>query len=86
MRLLGFRMFVLCLLVAVFTGCTSRVDAEKALTSEGMTNIKVTGYDFFACSKDDFYHTGFTAVNVLGKSVEGTVCSGLFFKGSTIRY
>jgi hypothetical protein len=67
-------------------GCTSPADAERALKSEGMTNIKVTGYNFFACSKDDFYHTGFTATNFLGNNVEGTVCSGLLFKGSTIRY
>lgn len=70
----------------VFTGCTSKHDAEKALNAEGMTNIEVTGYNWFACSKDDFYHTGFKATNALGKPVEGTVCSGLLFKGSTIRY
>jgi hypothetical protein len=84
-----FKMFKLSLLAAIvagLTGCTSQHDAEKALGSEGMTNIKVTGYHFFACSKDDFYHTGFTATNFLGKNVEGTVCSGLLFKGSTIRY
>jgi hypothetical protein len=87
-----FKMFKLSLFVVIvagsvgLTGCTSPQDAEKALNAEGMTNIKVTGYKFFACSRDDFYNTGFTATNSVGKNVEGTVCSGLFFKGSTIRY
>ena len=75
------------LLAAIlFTGCTSKEDAEKALKNQGFTNVNVTGYSFFACSKDDFYHTGFTAVNPQGNTVEGTVCSGLLFKGSTIRW
>jgi hypothetical protein len=76
----------LVVIIAGLTGCTSPQDAEKALKAEGMTNIQMNGYSWFACSKDDFYHTGFTATNFLGKPVEGTVCSGLLFKGSTIRY
>ena len=82
------RTLALSLLFAglVFSGCTNRTDAEKALNAEGMSNIQVTGYSWFACSKDDFYHTGFTATNFSGNPIEGTVCSGLLFKGSTIRY
>lgn len=73
--------FVLTFLSA----CTNRNDAEKALRAEGYTNIQITGYDFFACGKDDFYHTGFKAINREGKTVEGTVCSGIL-KKSTVRY
>jgi len=68
------------------SGCTSQSDAKRALSAESYTNINYTGYDFFACSEDDFYHTGFSATNSNGKVVNGTVCSGLIFKSATIRY
>lgn len=68
------------------SGCTSQKDAQRALTAEGYENIQYTGYNPFACSDDDFYHTGFSAVNEKGRLVTGTVCSGLFFKSATIRY
>jgi len=70
----------------MLASCTSETDASRALTAQGFTNVEVTGYDFFACSKDDFYHTGFTAKNTQGTKVTGTVCSGLLFKSATIRY
>jgi len=73
-------------LVLVIQGCTNKGDAERALSAQGFTNIKITGYNFFACSEDDFYHTGFTAINTKGKKVNGTVCSGILFKNATIRY
>jgi len=72
--------------ILLMSGCTSEKEAKKALESESYTHIKYTGYHFFACSKDDFFHTGFKARNSKNKVVEGTVCSGLIFKGSTIRY
>ena len=80
--------FALSILIALLcvSGCTNDDDAFRALNAEGYTNIQTGGYAFFACSKDDFYHTSFTAKNAKGKTVEGVVCSGLFFKGSTIRY
>ena len=67
-------------------GCTSKEDANRALKSQGFTNIKVTGYNPLACSQDDFYHTSFTALNTKGEHISGTVCSGLIFKNATIRY
>ena len=73
-------------IAAMFTACTSATDANKALEAEGYTDITFTGYDWFTCSKDDTYHTGFTAKNREGKTVTGTVCSGMLFKGATIRY
>lgn len=67
------------------SACTNEEDAYRALQAEGFEDIKFTGYDFFACSEDDFYHTGFIAKrNQL--EVRGTVCSGLFFKRSTVRW
>lgn len=73
-------------IIAPLSGCTSRKDANHALKSAGYTDIKTNGYAWFACSKDDFHHTKFTATNVRGKIVSGTVCSGLFFKNATIRF
>ena len=70
----------------LFTGCTSQSDAERALKAEGYENIQMTGYNILSCSEDDFYHTGFSAVNHKGRVVTGTVCSGLLFKSATIRY
>jgi len=72
--------------ILVLAGCTSKQDAERALKAQGFNDIKVTGYDFLACSSDDFYHTGFTATNTNGKIVRGTVCSGILFKNATIRF
>jgi len=74
------------LLAALLCGCTNEGKAFEALDNEGFTDIKFTGYQFFECGKDDTYHTGFTAKNSNGKTVTGTVCGGLLFKGSTIRY
>ena len=77
------------LMVAIglmLVGCTSKEDANRALRSQGFTDIHITGYDFLSCSKDDFYHTGFTAKNMQGITVRGTVCSGLIFKSATVRF
>jgi len=74
------------LALGLLTGCTNKEDADRALRAQGFTNIQETGYDFMACSENDFYHTGFTATNSNGKRVSGTVCSGVLFKSATIRY
>lgn len=68
------------------TGCTNSTDAINALQDTGFTDIQMTGYRFFSCSKDDFYHTGFIAKNIQGRTVKGTVCSGFLFKNSTVRF
>lgn len=70
----------------LLTGCCNKDDAYNALHSAGYTNVKITSYHWFACSDDDFYHTGFIATNIRNERVSGTVCSGLFFKNSTIRF
>lgn len=79
--------FALSLLIALLcAGCTDSDGAINALENEGFTEIRITGYNVFACSEDDFYHTSFSAKNSNGKTVTGTVCAGMFLKGSTIRY
>lgn len=71
--------------VATLTACSSRKDAESALTSAGFTKIETQGYSFFGCGDDDTFKTKFTAQNPQGKQVSGVVCSG-WFKGGTIRF
>ena len=70
----------------IVTGGVSETDANRALKAQGFTDVKITGYEFFDCSQDDFFHTGFTAKNIHGEEIKGTVCSGIFFKNSTIRF
>lgn len=67
------------------SGCTDAKNAERILTSQGYTDVQITGYDFFGCSEDDFQHTGFKAKSVNGSDISGTVCSGILFKNSTVR-
>jgi hypothetical protein len=75
-------MLVICLLAI---GCTNEKEARRVLDMEGVTQASMTGYSWFTCSKDDFYHTGFTGTRN-GKQVTGTVCSGFWLRGSTVRY
>lgn len=75
---------LLTLTLLALTGCTNADKATSVLHKQGYTDIEITGYDFFACSEDDFYATGFEAKTVTGEHISGTVCSGMF-KGNTIR-
>lgn len=73
-------------LFAIFlTGCSDPDVATKALKGAGYSDIKITGFDMWACGKDDTYSTGFTAKGPTGVEVSGAVCSGLLFKNATIR-
>lgn len=81
-----FRKILMTLLFVIITGCTNPNDAINALQDSGFTDIQITGYHWLACSKDDTYHTGFIATNPQGRIVKGTVCSGLIFKNSTVRF
>ena len=65
---------------------TNESDAARALSAQGLTNIQYTGFKYFGCGEDDFFHTGFTATNSQGKVVSGTVCSGIWTKDATIRW
>lgn len=57
----------------------------KVLQDEGYTDIEVTGWRPLMKGKDDFYSTGFSAVNKNGVRVTGAVTGGPF-KGRTIRF
>jgi len=51
------------LLLLLCVGCTNESSSAEALDAMGFTDVHFTGYSFFACSKDDEYHTGFKAKN-----------------------
>ena len=80
------RIILLCATALAILSCTDTEGARKVLESQGFRNIEITGYNFFGCGKDDAVHTGFSATGLDGNPIEGTVCSGLIFKGSTVRY
>lgn len=67
-------------------GCTQQDTARRILEDAGYTNVQLQGYAFLACSEDDTYHDAFTATNPNGRHVSGTVCAGMLFKNSTIRF
>ena len=79
------KLIAFCICLIFVYGCTDAPKARSVLNSQGFKEVNITGYNFMACSKDDFYSTGFTATTSAGTRVSGTVCTGLF-KGSTIRF
>ena len=66
-------------------GCTNAEKATQVLQAQGYREVTITGYKWLGCAKDDAYHTGFRAKAPSGQRVDGTVCAGLWVKGSTIR-
>lgn len=76
---------ILLLATLLISGCTNPGSAKKLLEDNGYTQVQITGYKPFACSDDDYFHTGFVAMSPAGKPVSGVVCSGIL-KGSTIRF
>lgn len=80
------KLALLALATFAFMSCTNAEEAKRVLEAQGFKNIEITGYNFFGCGKDDTFHTGFIAIGQNGQAVEGTVCSGMFFKGSTVRF
>lgn len=73
-------------ILLALTGCTDPDSSTRILKASGFKDIQITGYNFFACSRDDFYHTGFKAKSFDGQEVSGTVCSGILFKNHTVRF
>lgn len=69
---------IICLLI--LASCTDPKAAQDALDDVGMKDIKIGDYAWFACSKDDWYHTSFVATNPNGKIVEGVVVQRFLFQ------
>lgn len=70
----------------IVTGCgVDPRTAKRALEANGLTNIRIEGYSWFGCGKEDAFASNFSAVGVNGQPVTGSVCQGIF-KGTTIRF
>lgn len=77
-------LIIFFLLIA--SSCDNPKEAREVLVKTGYHPIKVGGYDWNGCSKDDWYATKFKAYNADSSQIlTGTVCQGIF-KGKTIRY
>lgn len=64
--------------------------AIRTLETQGYSNLQITEHVWFAvgfrgCDKNDAARFTARATNPAGKQVEVCVCTGLFFKGGTIR-
>lgn len=71
---------------SLLQACTDTSDQNvRLLESMGMSQVKLGGYGWFACSQDDTYSTKFEAVGANGQPVSGTLCGG-FLKGTTVRF
>lgn len=77
-------LLALAMMAGLLSGCTESGKARRILENDGYVDVNITGWRPLACGKDDWYSTGFVAKKN-GKTIEGTVCSGLVFKSSTIR-
>ncbi len=75
-----------CFMSVFIGGCVDQETALRVLSSNGYTNIQITGYSPFSCSEDDFNSTGFIATSPSGQKVRGAVCTGILFKNATIRF
>lgn len=69
----------------LLSSCSGASTSEILLEEQGYSNVKIQGFNFFACSEDDWYRYNFTAINSNGNQVKGVVCSAPL-KGSTIRF
>lgn len=80
------RKLLFIFIILIISSC-DKSGTKALLLNQGYTDVDTSGgYSWFACSKDDFFATEFTAKNPAGNIVSGTVCEGLLFKGSTIRF
>lgn len=76
---------ILTILLFALCACTDESASTRTLKDSGFTDIRLTGYSYFACSDDDTFHTGFTAKNSQGREVSGVVCCG-WLKSCTVRF
>lgn len=81
------KIFVSAFLALTLASCgVNQSRAVKNLEASGLTNVRVGGYAWFACSQDDSFGSTFTATGANGQPVTGSVCSGFWGKGMTIRF
>ena len=81
------RIILAVLLSLSSTSCTDADAATGTLLDAGYTEVKVEGWDVWACGEGDWSSTKFVALNPTGtRNVRGVVCCGLFLKSCTIRH
>lgn len=80
-----FTKIFMCGAVCLVAGCTDEKESSRTLKAMGFTEVQMTGYDWFSCSEEDTFHTGFRAKNFKGETVEGVVCCG-WLKNCTVRF
>lgn len=68
----------------VFAGCNDPDSATRILRNDGYENIVICGTNWVSCGEGDWFRTCFKAKKN-GNEITGTVCSGLLFKGHTVR-
>lgn len=77
--------YLLILSLVLLSACSgSKKKVNDILVADGYSNVTVTGAKYFSCSDKDTYSNGFAATKN-GFQVVGVVCSGMWFKNSTIR-
>jgi len=79
-------MIVILLLLVGINGCTDEDNAQRVLSNAGYSDITFTGWKPLSCGEGDWFRTGFRAKNPVGNHTSGVICTGLFFKESTIRF
>lgn len=76
---------IILVLAGSFSFGSDEEGTRTLLKKNGYTDIAISGYEYFGCDKNEFFHTAFTAKNQNGVVIEGIVCKG-FLKNSTIRF
>lgn len=69
---------------ALLVGCTKEADVQKYAKMEQWDSYKITGTCYLSCGKGDFFRTEFEAIKN-NEKIQGCICSGLLFKGATLR-
>ncbi|PZR92042.1 MAG: hypothetical protein DI537_14550 [Stutzerimonas stutzeri] len=59
--------------------------AHRALSAQGLRDVRLGGYSLFGCDKHDTFRSNFSATGANGQRITGVVCSG-WLKGATVRY
>jgi hypothetical protein len=84
-------LFLVGLFIGLFRGILASEDvAVRALEAQGYSNIQIVDHAWFAvgfrgCGESDAARFTARATNPAGNSTEVYVCTGVFFKGGTIR-
>lgn len=74
------------LLVVLLPGCAApEDDAMRALRATSLQDVRLGGYPFWGCGRDDGFNSSFTAKDRDGRPLSGAVCCGMW-KGCTVRF